>query len=277
MLRSALRRFCLRTVGLGLLLGPVSILAQESDRLRFGLGDAPFSLRADEVSYDPDRGVYEALGHVHIEQPDGDTLTADWVVFNALTNIGAASGNVVMRSGSDTIRAEFAAVDLDAFTALATEAVLDTAEPGFVVEGQPLQKTGTNTYHMEEAVFTTCRCAPGSGCRPWTIEAAEADIRVGGYAVARDVTFHVLDVPVLYTPWFLFPVKTERQSGFLIPRFFGDRRGGSVLEMPFFWAVRDELNVLLRPGWYSKRGIKTGVELDGEIALSFLRKKCTRK
>ena len=58
------------------------------------------------------------------------------------------------------------------------------------------------------------------------------------------------------------PVKTERQTGFLIPSYATDSTNGLELEVPFFWAARDDLNVLLRPAYYSKRGFKTGAEFE---------------
>jgi lipopolysaccharide assembly outer membrane protein LptD (OstA) len=131
-----------------------------------------------------------------------------------------------------------------------------------VVEGNPIHKTGTNTYRVEDGTFTTCRCPPGSKCRPWQIQSQETDVRVGGYGVARHATFRILKLPVLYSPWFVVPVKTERQTGFLIPHQSSDSRSGLGLEIPFFWAARDNVNVLLRPTYYSKRGFKGGAELE---------------
>lgn len=241
---------------------PSGSAAQEGDLFGKQLSEAPFTLHADEVSYEPDRDTYEAVGHVRIEQEGGGTLTADWLAFNATTRVGVASGNVRIRDGEDTLVADFAAVDLETLVAIATDAVLDAGASGFVVEGDPIHKTGTNTYRVEDGTFTTCRCPPGSKCRPWEIRGKETDVRVGGYGVARHATFRVLNLPVLYSPWFVVPVKTERQTGFLIPHQSSDSRSGLGLEIPFFWAARDNVNVLLRPNYYSKRGFKGGVELE---------------
>jgi hypothetical protein len=80
--------------------------------------------------------------------------------------------------------------------------------------------------------------------------------------VARHATFRILNLPVLYAPWFVVPVKTERQTGFLIPHQSSDSRSGFGVEIPFFWAARDNVNVLLRPTYYSKRGFKGGAEFE---------------
>ncbi len=248
-----------------LLASPGAGLAQLPDepqeRERAELGglidrDRPLEIEADELVYEQARDIYEATGNVLIRQPDGATLEADWVTFNATTFIGVASGNVVLRQGDDVVRSQFATVDLRRTVAMATHATVDTPDPGFAFEGETVRKTGVNTYSLERAVFTTCRCQPDGTRRPWQIEADRADVRVGGYAVARDVTFRALGVPVLYTPWLALPVKTERQTGFLIPTFETSTRNGVTFSTPFFWAASDQVNVLLAPTYYTDRGFK---------------------
>jgi lipopolysaccharide assembly outer membrane protein LptD (OstA) len=72
----------------------------------------------------------------------------------------------------------------------------------------------------------------------------------------------VLGVPFLYIPWVAFPVKTQRQTGFLTPSAGNSSRNGFELEAPFFWAPREDTNVLLRPYFMEKRGLKSGVEIE---------------
>lgn len=221
----------------------------------------PFRVTADELSVDDD-GVYEATGNVRVEQSGGRTLDADWVALNSETRVGVAVGNVVIRDADDVVHADFAAVNLDTLFAITTRASLDTATSGFAVSGDSLERTGASTYRVHNGTFTTCRCPPDRGRRPWEVEIDQADIRVGGYAVARDVTFRVLGLPVFYTPWLIFPVKTERQSGFLVPAVSRSSRGGQEIELPFFWALRENANVLLRPTYIADRGFKSGIEVD---------------
>lgn len=237
--------------------------AQEPDPVRARVSAAtPLDLVADEVSYDEERDVFEAIGSVRVDQPGGRSLTADWLVFNATTRIGVAVGNVVIRDGDDLVQANTATVNLDTLVSMATDASLDVARPGFAVEGDTIQRTGVNTYRVKKGIFTTCRCTAPGDDRPWQIEAERTDVRVGGYAVARNVKFRALGVPLFYVPWFLFPVKTERQTGFLAPGFSEGSRNGTEIEIPFFWALKDNTNLLLRPTYLSKRGFKNALDFE---------------
>jgi lipopolysaccharide assembly outer membrane protein LptD (OstA) len=249
-------------LALGLLVVARAASAQSPADSRQELRAGPLSIRAEEIVYEQTRGLYEARRNVTIEQASGRTLAADWIAFSAATHVGVAVGNVRLRDGTDLLTAEFAAVDLDQLVAVAADAELRTEETGFVVRAETLRKTGDTTYSVEHGNFTTCRCPPERDTRPWEVETARADVRVGGYAVARGVVPRVLGVPVFYVPWLIFPVKTERQTGFLIPEVASGSRSGTEVEAPFFWAAREDLNLLLRPRWYEDRGLKSGVEYE---------------
>ncbi len=239
-----------------LLAGLVLACVLPGDGYAQGLRGQETRITADQVSVERERDLYEAEGNVKVEQEGGRSLDADWMVVNTRTQIGIAVGNVVLRDGEDTIRADFAAIDLETLKAISLGADLDMPR-GPAVTADVVARTGPNTYRIENGTFTTCHCDP-SGRRPWQLDVGEADIGIGGYAVARNVVFRVLDVPALYTPWLLFPVKNERQSGFLVPTYAHSGSNGSEIRLPFFWAARDNINILLQPEYLSKRGFKLG-------------------
>ena len=221
-----------------------------------------YTLEAEEVVYEPERGVYEASGNVRIVQPGGRKVFADWVAFNPETGVGVATGNVRIQDAADEVTAEFVALDLNSTLAMATRATLDTQSPGLTVRGGTIKRTGVDRYHVTNANLTTCRCQPADGTRPWEVDVAEADLQVGGYGVAKHVWFRAFGVPIFYFPAVIFPVKTERQTGLLMPRVGQSSRNGTEIELPVFWAARDNLNLTLVPTFLSKRGFKGGLELE---------------
>ena len=220
------------------------------------LAQPEFSLVADEVTYDSERDIYEATGHVRITQAAGRVLTTDWIVFSGTTRTGVATGDVRVVDEQNTVRAEFVVVDLNSTVSVAVRGSLDNPQPGFAVRGDVIERTGIDTFHIERGSFTTCRCPPEAGRRPWEIEVEDANLELGGYAVGRSLWFKVFDVPILYVPWLVFPVKTDRQTGFLMPSFAQSSRNGAELALPFFWAISEGVNLTLEPQWISRRGWK---------------------
>lgn len=66
-----------------------------------------------------------------------------------------------------------------------------------------------------EATYTTCD--PSQAI--WRLRAPEIDVdNVEGFGVARHAVFEVGQWPVLYLPWFKFPIDSRRQTGLLYPQ-----------------------------------------------------------
>jgi len=239
-------------------------------------GGRPVEIHADSVQLDSRRALYEARGAVEIRQGDR-VLHADWVVFNERTGRAVASGRVVLEQPGERLTAQFLEFDVYQLEGVVFEAELDSPGGGFRIAGAEIARTGPNTYRVRDGVFTTCDC-PEPGRDPWRITAGEAEIELGGYGTARNTTLDVLEVPVLWLPWMLYPFKTERQTGLLLPELHIGRRSGVDVGLPFFWAARPGLNVTLTPRWLSKRGPKGDAELEyvlgrrstGRLAGSFL-------
>ncbi len=247
-------------------------LAADPGGIKFNAGDAPFELSADSIEYDRPRDLYIAEGAVEIRQGDRQ-LTADWIAFSNTTQRGVASGNVSFREGGETLLTKFAEFDIVTMQGVLYDAHFDAEKNQFRMAGEEIAKTGRQTYRFEKGRFTTCRCEPGER-NPWEIHAEHADVEIGGYGTARNTTFEVLGVPVVWLPWMMYPLKTERQTGLLFPILAVGSIQGFSAALPFFWAARENVNVLITPGWSVKRGFTTqasteyvyGEESSGRVA-----------
>ncbi len=238
--------------------------------------DPSYRLSADTLEYEGDSQVYVARGSVKIGR-GSRSLRADWVSYSRVTGRGVASGNVELRDGRDVIRAEFIEFDIHSLTGVLFGARLDAEDSHFRAEGAEIRKTGDDTYSFEDGMFTTCQC-PDGGRDAWRIRAGKADLEVGGYATVRNMTFEIMEVPVFWLPWMIYPFRTERQTGFLIPEIGYGSRDGVNVGIPFFWAAADALNVVVNPQWIQTRGGKADVQLEyvdgersrGELTGSFI-------
>ncbi len=237
----------------------------------------PWDLSADQVEYERERELYVARGNVRITQ-EGRTLTADWVSLSKRTGVGVASGGVVIREGRDSLHAAFVQFDVETLEGVVFDGRLESPETHFRLEGREVRKTGPESYSFAESRFTTCRC-PDPGRDPWAIRAQEAELAEDGTGTARNTTFDVLGVPVLWVPWMTYPLRKERETGFLLPEFGVTSRSGGDLGLPFFWAAAPNVNVILTPSWLFERGFKPRLELEyvfgersqGEALASYIR------
>lgn len=224
-------------------------------------GDAPLTLEADELEFRGAESVYIARGNVRIQQK-GRELRADSVYLNDETQLGAASGSVEIREGGDILQSEFLQFDTGSLQGVAFSGELLGKEAEYTLTGSEIRKTGAKTYEVEDGRFTTCKCPDSQARDPWAIRAASTEAELGGYAVAKNTKFDVLGVPLIWVPWFFYPLKEERTTGFLGPTFGRSSRSGWEAAVPFFWAARHNINVTATPQYLSKRGFKPSLETE---------------
>jgi lipopolysaccharide assembly outer membrane protein LptD (OstA) len=254
------------------LIAPTAAFAQ----FEAAFGDAPFQITADTIDYERARDIYVARGNVRLVQQK-QTMAADWVSFSRSGGRGVASGNVVFSDGVETVYANFVEFNIETLQGVMFLGRFDDSKQRFKMSGEEIVKTGDQTYTFEKGLFTTCRC-PDEGRDPWDIRAETADLDFDSYATARNTTVNILGVPVLWLPWMAYPLSQERETGFLFPEFSFFGRDGVRLGIPFFWAAAPNVNVILTPRWFQKRGVKgdaevqylIGEESSGEIFASFI-------
>jgi lipopolysaccharide assembly outer membrane protein LptD (OstA) len=223
----------------------------------------PVHVTADRLEYDVERELFIAEGHVRIVRGDR-SIDADWVVVSRATESGIASGNVIYRDGGEELRSELLQFDIKTLQGLVYKAQLDTGEGGYLVNADRLVRTGDKTYTVRAGNFTTCRCEEGER-EPWAIEAGRARVKIGGYALAQNTTLDILGVPIVWLPWLVFPVKTERESGVLFPNLGFRGQAGFEVGLPLFWAARENIGVIATPTYMTKRGFQQNLELEALI------------
>ena len=225
----------------------------------------PFEIEAGSMEYEFRRKLYVARagpdGRVVIRQK-GRRLHADWVAYSRATRRGVASGNVIITEGADELRTAFVEFDIDTLEGVMFDAELVAESTPMELHGGEIAKTGERTYAFRDGRFTTCRCPDPEAREPWEITAESAELEVEGYGTARNTTVEVLGVPVLWLPWMIYPLKTERQTGLLFPEFAYSGRNGFEVGLPLFVAAGDPVNLTFTPRWLSERGAKGDLEME---------------
>jgi len=190
---------------------------------------------AESLTYERETNTLLARGGVTLTRGD-TTLTADEVRYDRTNAVAEARGHVVITDPEANIDGDFAHLNLDDESGWVEAGTAELKPSNYTLTGERIEKRGGPLYAASHGVFTTCRCG-GLEKPSWSIAGASTDITLEGTGVVRHATFRVKDVPVLYFPYFLFPAKTDRASGFLFPRLANSNRRGFQYEQPFFWAI----------------------------------------
>lgn len=219
--------------------------------------DLPVTIEhADSAEYERRRDLYSVRGHPVVIRQGDKRVSAEFIAFSNRTGRGVASGDVVYTDGEDTVRTAFVEFQIDTLQGVLYDAEFEVPSNRLEMRGAEVARTGEKTWTFKEGEFTTCRCPDPEAREPWQVTAEEADLEIEGYGTVRNATVEILGVPLLWFPWMIIPLKTERQSGLLFPEISLSGRNGVELGLPVFWAVGDPLNLILTPRWLSKRGFK---------------------
>ena len=225
-----------------------------SDRFT-GDPKVPWRISADTIGYDSVLEVYTAEGNVVIEKQEV-RLVADKIRFDNKAMTASADGNILMTAGDDVLTGNRIELDLEKEIGILHDGSVFMKENHFIIRGDRIEKTGKETYRAENATVTTC-----DGERPdWQLHGRTVNVTIEGYGTAKHATFNVRNVPVLYSPYLFFPVKTKRQTGFLLPEGGLSDRQGFNWDQPFFWAIDDNTDATVIARYMEKRGTKIGLE-----------------
>ncbi|HVR81076.1 MAG TPA: LPS assembly protein LptD [Luteimonas sp.] len=106
---------------------------------------------------------------------------------------------------------------------------------------------------------TYSTCPPDD--RRWELRAQRIDIdTAAGKGVAHNATLRVGRVPILYVPWFPFPLDDRRRTGLLYPSIGSSGRNGFDYRQPIYLNLAPNYDMTLTPRFMSARGLQLGAE-----------------
>jgi LPS-assembly protein len=211
----------------------------------------PVQVTADKLDYDRTNDIYTAVGHVKVEQQD-ILMEADRIVLNNRSGEAIAEGNVYIRDKGDTLMADRVELNLNTRAGVITKGRIFIGKDNLHLSGDTIERRSEHAYHVENGVFTTCDDSD------WFLHARQMDVDMDRYATGSGVSFNMAGMPVLYTPYLLFPVR--RQSGLLIPVVGFSSTEGFLMKNAVFWAISDHQDMTFYSDYRAKKGVGTGVE-----------------
>lgn len=182
-------------------------------------------VRADRATYYPEIQILEAEGNVSVKD-DIQELKADRIIYNLSDETG------VVDNASGIVNGEY------------------------FVCAKSVHRLGKQYFMMEDARITTC----DSPVPAWSFSFRKLKAEVDGYLIGDHATMNIKDLPLIYTPKMLYPLKINRQTGFLIPHIGYSSSHGAYVGEEFFWAVDYDKDVTLGANYFADRGLQGLIE-----------------
>lgn len=209
-------------------------------------------------------GAIETQGELEAVLSGGVTVkyrdlqfSAERVVLHRDTMTLEAEGDVLFDQGSRRVAAARADFDLATETGTFWNASA-FAEPDQYFQGDVVTKTGENSFEIQDGVVTSCT---GDPTPDWSLRIAHADVELGGYAYLKHARMRMKKLPMFYWPYLIWPAKTERSSGFLIPNIGYSASRGVQLGLAYYQVMGPSADLTLMVDGWEKTWAGAGAEL----------------
>ncbi len=206
------------------------------------------ALEADTLSFDDGQSTIKADGNVKIEK-NGQTLSADKVIWKQADDEMNAEGNVILREPDGTLtQAQRMVLDNqlsegEIYTfrrTLTNQARLQADSAVQSDEGLLLKNVG----------YTACPECEDPNAKPfWQLRARKINYdKAKQDVIYNHMWLEVAGAPVFYMPYFTHPgPKVVRRSGFLSPRIESNKAFGFGFETPYYFDLAPNYDLTLTP------------------------------
>jgi LPS-assembly protein len=210
---------------------------------------------------------------------DGDTLDGtEGQVMNL-------SGNVLLRRGDQVLATDRLSYDQEKETYTAEGSVRYQDRGMRLVAERAKGDQAKDTHELENIRYQLIRRRGNGGAkritmegsqgslfgstystcppedRAWELRAQRIDVDTErGMGTARNATLRVGKIPVLYLPWFRFPIDDRRRTGLLYPAISQSGRNGFDWRQPIYLNLAPNYDATLTPRFMSSRGLQLGGE-----------------
>ncbi|MEM7351242.1 MAG: LPS assembly protein LptD, partial [Acidobacteriota bacterium] len=199
----------------------------EDDRVRFEFtlsneAGGKGTLEAGDIEYQENLYLI-ATGGVDFKYR-GVRLQAERVRVDIPTNLLTAEGEVILDEGPQRLIGETIEYDLGTRTGRVTQATA-FVENEYYFTGSQITKTGDVTFSVDDGIFTSCNQDVPS----WSLHMSDAKVTLDEFVRVKNARLKLKKLPILYSPYLVWPANTERSSGFLVPKpGFSSRRGAEL-------------------------------------------------
>ena len=206
-------------------------------------------LNADEMIRDGTKQQVHLRGHVQVVF-DHHHLMCDEATIDLKSKEITARGQVSLLTPTIYMEGEELTINYETKQGRLVNGFVQSGQ--VVFDGVIIEKVGEREFMAIQGHYTACNTCPPS----WSFSGQEMEAEIGGYAYIKHPVLRVVGVPVFYMPRILLPLKSDRQSGLLVPSWNHTRAGGFAFEQSYFWAIDRSQDLTFGLRHYQLRGLK---------------------
>ncbi|MEI8348442.1 MAG: OstA-like protein, partial [Pseudomonadota bacterium] len=217
------------------------------DKFEFSLGEQIHVL-SDKAYRLGQNNYFEAIGNVVITH-NQDAIYGEKASFSQDTGDVKVVGNVRYIGTDMTLYGS--ELDYNYLSQQMTAKNARILTQNYVIVGKKLTRFGRDLFIGEDAEYSTCRDCPES----WSVFGHNVRIILNEYIHIQHAYIKMKGVVIFYTPYMVIPIKRDRQTGLLFPKFGMNWEKGVTFQQPWFWAMGRSNDMTLTPSVWGKRGM----------------------
>lgn len=209
--------------------------------------------KGDSIFYYPEKQKVVLKKNAYIRYRNVE-LFADSCVFLREENLLLAYGSPRLLSGKDTLKGDFMKFNIKTQKGFAYKGK-SKVEKGFVW-GEKIYRTDRKIIKGFTGFFTTCELEEPH----YYFTSNKMKVIIGDVAIASPVIMKIREIPVLWSPFWVFPISPNRKSGFLIPRPGRNSALGIYLKnLSYYWVINNYMDLTLTMDIYERKGPLLGL------------------
>lgn len=212
--------------------------------------ETPIFVEADQLAGMKENQI-EAQGNA-ILRKHGQAIRAESLWYFQDTQSLEARGGVVLKHEGSIMSGPHLNLNLNTTIGAMQQPEYFLSEVAGRGSADMMHIQGKQSYALDNATYTTCPI----GNQDWLLKMRALEIdsnrQIG---VAHHAWVEFMGLPILYSPWFDFPLNDQLKSGFLSPVLGSTTKGGRELTIPYYWNIAPNRDATIAPRFMTKRGI----------------------
>ena len=180
-----------------------------------------------------------------------NNIIAEEVLYNEDVGRIRINKGLILENNNLLVFAESAVIETDNNNAVITSTDYQLLSPQARGTAEEIRVESENEFTLIKPFYTSC----ANNDDTWGITAEAIQIK-SDEGIAKNLVLKVKNTPIFFLPYLSFPASEKRKSGILVPNFGSSSKKGTEIEMPYYWNIAPNMDMVSSINWMGKRGIQ---------------------